>query len=149
MRNFGRAVIATAAVALVVGATGVHAEEWEWEIAPYAWLSDVGVDVSLNETDIASVTVDFSDLLDKADLLRSGLLESDRKDVGADIRAVEDLIGSGEEKTRTGTSASRGRKRATAASLPAAPAGGTASPSLSRGLGADAGISFPIRPSMP
>jgi len=50
-----------------IAAPGAHAGEWEWEIVPYAWLSDVGVDVSLNESDIADTTVDFSDIIDKAD----------------------------------------------------------------------------------
>jgi hypothetical protein len=43
---------------LIAGAPRVHAGEWEWEIAPYIWFTDVGVDVSLNETDIAGTTVE-------------------------------------------------------------------------------------------
>jgi len=55
-------------IAVLFGAPGAHAGEWKWEIAPYAWISDVGVDVSLNETDIGGTTIDFKDILDKADL---------------------------------------------------------------------------------
>jgi hypothetical protein len=60
-----------AALAVVVvflaGAPGAHAGEWEWEIAPYVWMADVGVDISLNETDIVDTTIDFSDILDNAE----------------------------------------------------------------------------------
>ena len=45
-------------VAVLAVAPGTHAGEWEWEIAPYIWFTDVGVDVSLNETDIAGTTID-------------------------------------------------------------------------------------------
>ena len=53
-------------VIVLVGAPGAHASDWEWEITPYAWMPDIGVDVSLNETDIADTTIDFSDIIDKA-----------------------------------------------------------------------------------
>ncbi len=53
------------AVALA-GAPEAQAGEWKWEIVPYAWMADVGVDISLNETDIGT-TVDFSDVIEKLD----------------------------------------------------------------------------------
>jgi len=53
---------------LIAGTPGVHAGEWEWEIAPYIWFTDVRADVSLNETDILSETIDFSNIIDEADL---------------------------------------------------------------------------------
>ncbi len=55
-------------VVVLAFAPGAHAGEWKWEIAPYVWFTDVGVDVSLNETDIVATTIDFGDIIDKADL---------------------------------------------------------------------------------
>ncbi len=69
-RPLSFAALGVVVVVLAV-APGTHAGEWEWEIAPYIWFTDVGVDVSLNETDIAGTTIDFSDIIDKADLGRS------------------------------------------------------------------------------
>ena len=46
---------------------GARADEWKWEVIPFLWAPDVGVDVSLNETDI-SPTVDFGEILERTDI---------------------------------------------------------------------------------
>jgi hypothetical protein len=69
--SFRRVAVAAAVIAIVAlaGAPGARAAEWEWEIVPYAWAADVGVDVSLYEEDIADTTIDFTDVLDKSDFV--------------------------------------------------------------------------------
>jgi hypothetical protein len=41
--------------------------EIEWEIAPYIWAADVGLDTTINGDPVLGVTVPFSDLVDKLD----------------------------------------------------------------------------------
>ena len=56
-------------VALIAPA-GASADggEWEWELTPFLWASDISLNLSVNDTDVANVEVDFSDLVDKLDL---------------------------------------------------------------------------------
>ena len=62
-------IATTLSIALfLAGVPGAHAGEWEWEVVPYIWAPDIGVDISLNETDILSTTFEFSDMVDKVDL---------------------------------------------------------------------------------
>lgn len=49
-------------------ASALHAQSsWQWEITPYLWGSDIGLDVSINDEPVLGGTVSFSDLVDKLD----------------------------------------------------------------------------------
>ena len=50
---------------LISFAMPVHADEAEWLVAPYAWLSDVSFDQSVD--DGASGNISGKDLIDKSD----------------------------------------------------------------------------------
>ena len=52
---------------LVVGPAAL-AGEWKWELTPYLWGSDVSLDATVNDSLVASTTVDVSDLVDKLDI---------------------------------------------------------------------------------
>jgi hypothetical protein len=43
------------------------AEKWEWTLAPYLWLSDVGMDVAIDSEPVIGADIEFSDLIDKVD----------------------------------------------------------------------------------
>jgi hypothetical protein len=70
MRNRSSLLVMVLLIAVMPNAAPIaHAAEWEWEIVPYGWLADLGVDVSLNESDIVDGTIDFSDIIDNADFV--------------------------------------------------------------------------------
>jgi hypothetical protein len=61
-----RAARTTAAAVLILGAsTGIaRAGNWQWTVTPYAWLTDVGADVSLDGREVVDETIPVSDLLE-------------------------------------------------------------------------------------
>jgi hypothetical protein len=61
-------LLALAVVVFLAGAPGAHASEWEWEIIPYVFVADVGLDASLNEADIVDTTIDFGDILSNTEV---------------------------------------------------------------------------------
>ena len=85
-------------VAALVASVGyAAADEWDWSIAPYLWLSDASVDVNVNGTDLIDNKTDFNNILDDADFAlmfhaegrkgRGGLLlDFITVDLGDDLR---------------------------------------------------------------
>ena len=59
-----------ALMAGLVGSTVTSAGdgEWQWELTPYVWATDVSLDITVNDMDVASVEVPFGDLVDSLDL---------------------------------------------------------------------------------
>ena len=53
--------------ALLFGARPAAASDWNWSVTPYFWLSDIGVDVEVNDRQVADVTVDISNILEHTD----------------------------------------------------------------------------------
>jgi hypothetical protein len=53
--------------ALVVGALlfadqAAAADKWKWTVIPYLWLTDLGIDVSINDRQVVDRTIDIKDL---------------------------------------------------------------------------------------
>jgi hypothetical protein len=71
---------------LVIPAS-VNASDWSWNLTPYVWGSDVTLDAEVNDQEIISGEVDFSDLIDDADFAIMAHLEGkrDRFGVFADL----------------------------------------------------------------
>ncbi|HXI02249.1 MAG TPA: hypothetical protein VNI57_03650 [Candidatus Saccharimonadales bacterium] len=59
-----------------IGSTPTTAGEWKWSLTPYVWATDVGVDVSLDDRQVVSKTLRFSDLLDGIDAAAQGHVEA-------------------------------------------------------------------------
>ena len=63
-KNQGRAGIAIATLALATSMTARAEEGWTWNVEPYLWATDVGVDVAISDREIVDETIPFEDLLD-------------------------------------------------------------------------------------
>lgn len=66
-------------VAAALVTSTVHASEsqgWRWSITPYAWATDVGVDVSLDGRQVVSETIPVEDLLEDIDATFQGRIEA-------------------------------------------------------------------------
>ncbi len=46
-----------------------NAEEWEWSVTPYLFMSQVSADVSVNDREFLDETVDLSELVDRLDFV--------------------------------------------------------------------------------
>lgn len=55
------------ALAVLMVPAALSAQEWEWDITPYAWAADIGLDARINEREILDAEVEFTDLLDDVD----------------------------------------------------------------------------------
>ena len=64
-------LLRTPVLALLACAVGLpattQAKDWEWTVAPYFWVADVGMDLTLNGEPALGTTVPFSDIIDKLD----------------------------------------------------------------------------------
>lgn len=70
------ALTTTLLLAATLGVTsGAAADELEWTIAPYVWLADTGLDVTINDDPVLGTTVPFRDLVDKLDTAIMGHAE--------------------------------------------------------------------------
>ncbi len=80
-----------AGLALVAGLISLpslsHAEGLKWTIAPYAWASDVGLDVLVNSDPLIGTSVPFNNLVDKLDGAFMGRVEMRADKFGAFIDA--------------------------------------------------------------
>ena len=45
------------------------AAEWKWTLTPYIWLTDVGIDVSINERQVVNTTIDVKDLAEDLEMI--------------------------------------------------------------------------------
>lgn len=61
-----RAAAGGAALALLLcgGAGAAHAGDWSWSLTPYAWLTDVGVNVTLDGRDVVDEQIPVGDLIE-------------------------------------------------------------------------------------
>jgi hypothetical protein len=67
-----------ALVAAAFGLSPAAASEWEWVVAPYAWLTDVSTDFSINDQDVLENEVDVEDILDDLDFSLQMRVEGQR-----------------------------------------------------------------------
>lgn len=68
-RNLKTLAGALATTGALLAATPATASDWAWSVTPYAWFSDVGADVSINDKDFVDSKTDVSDILDDTDFL--------------------------------------------------------------------------------
>ena len=54
-------------IAALAGASNSHAQALEWQVAPYLWAANVGLDMDINGDPVLGVDVPFNDLVDKLD----------------------------------------------------------------------------------
>lgn len=43
------------------------AEDWNWSVVPYAWATDIGLDLFVNDDPVVGADISFSDLMEKRD----------------------------------------------------------------------------------
>ncbi|HEV8579498.1 MAG TPA: hypothetical protein VGX68_10500 [Thermoanaerobaculia bacterium] len=63
---------------LLCGAAEAAASDWQWSITPYAWATDVGVDVTLDDRKVLDKTIEFEDLLEDLDTAAQVHIEAQR-----------------------------------------------------------------------
>jgi len=61
---------------LLCGAATANADGWSWSVTPYAWATDVGVDMRLAGRKVVDETIPVSDLLEDLDTMVSLRLEA-------------------------------------------------------------------------
>ena len=79
------------ALALLAIPATASASGWSWSLTPYAWLTEVNLDVNVNEQRVIDGQVDFKDLLDDTDFALMIHLEGRRGKHGlfADLYTVD------------------------------------------------------------
>ncbi len=65
--RFGKLVLFSLILAAVC-APCAQAGDWEWELVPYLWGPDASLGVSVNDTQVASATLSFADLVDSLEI---------------------------------------------------------------------------------
>jgi hypothetical protein len=79
----GRSLVPAVLVCLLaLLPSAARAGEWEWELSPYVWATDVTFDTSVNDSSVVDTEADFSDLIDKVDVGAIVRFEGSRDRVG-------------------------------------------------------------------
>jgi len=63
---------------LLCGAAAAGASDWKWSITPYAWATNVGVDVSIDNRQVLDKEIEFADLLEDLDTVTQVHVEAQR-----------------------------------------------------------------------
>lgn len=81
-RRFTRRFIATCAMAsataLQLAAGAAHASDWKWTVTPYAWATDVGVRVEVEDRAVVDETISIADLMEDLDTIAQVRLEAQK-----------------------------------------------------------------------
>jgi hypothetical protein len=78
---------------------GVGAADWEWTIAPYAWATDVSLDLSANNEPVLGADIGVSDILDKTDFVAMLHFEGRRGRAGFFVDGL--YLSTSDEQTTT------------------------------------------------
>jgi hypothetical protein len=71
------------AAALALGtATTAQAGDWRWTLTPYAWATDVGVDVAIGDETLVDEEISVQELLEDIDTLFQARLETQKGELG-------------------------------------------------------------------
>lgn len=71
--------IAVLLAALVVAVTApAAASEWKWSVTPYAWATDVGIDVEVADAQLVDETISVEELLEDLDTIAQVRLEAQK-----------------------------------------------------------------------
>ncbi|MGE0455053.1 MAG: hypothetical protein AB7O37_08890 [Vicinamibacteria bacterium] len=93
-RFSSRAAVPLAALALA-GAPCASAGEWKWAVTPYAWATDVGADVELDDRQLVDTTIPVTELIGALDATAQVQVEAQHGEHGLlldlfDVRLSED-----------------------------------------------------------
>lgn len=83
------------ATVLLCGAAEAGASDWKWSVTPYAWATDVGVDVTLDDRQVLDKEIAFTDLLEDLETIAQVHIEAQRGAHGVmfdlfDVQLAED-----------------------------------------------------------
>jgi hypothetical protein len=71
--------LAAAVAALSFAAvSSAAASEWKWSVTPYAWATDVGIDVEVDDRQLVDETIAIEDLLEDLDTIAQVRLEAQK-----------------------------------------------------------------------
>lgn len=65
-----------AATALFFTAGTAHASDWKWSVTPYAWATDVGVRVDVDDRSVVDETISIADLMEDLDTIAQVRVEA-------------------------------------------------------------------------
>lgn len=85
MKRFTLSVTAVTLLAL----SGMARAQTEWQVAPYLWMADVGLDVAINDRELGA-TVPFSDIVDKLD--GAFMIRVEGRSAGSGVGGFFDMI---------------------------------------------------------
>lgn len=77
MNRAPKSAVALAALAFA-GASSVSAADWQWSLTPYAWATEVGVDVRVDDRQLVDETISVEDLLEDLETVAQVRLEAQR-----------------------------------------------------------------------
>ncbi len=66
-RRRGRLLAVLTFAAALIPAAAAQASPWQWSVTPYMWLSEIGVDASINDQEVLEREADLADVLDDLD----------------------------------------------------------------------------------
>lgn len=52
----------------VVAGAPAYADDWQWTLTPYIWAADLGVDVTIRDTQVVDTEIAFDDLLENIEI---------------------------------------------------------------------------------
>jgi len=70
--------LAAFATLSATGATTAFASDWKWSVTPYAWATDVGIDVKVADRQLVDETISVQDLLEDLDTIAQVRLEAQK-----------------------------------------------------------------------
>lgn len=76
IRRFASPFVAAVAAALLCAADAAQARDWKWSVTPYAWATDVGVRVDVNDRAVVDETISIADLMEDLDTIAQVRVEA-------------------------------------------------------------------------
>lgn len=64
------------AISLAALSGAAHAADWQWTLTPYAWLTDVGLEVNLAGREVVEGTIPVGDLIEDLEMIFQGRVEA-------------------------------------------------------------------------
>ena len=77
-----RLMLAAAAALVVAGNGAANASEWKWTVTPYAWATDVAIDVAIDDQQVLEEEISVQELLESVDTLAQVRLEAQHGEIG-------------------------------------------------------------------
>lgn len=74
--------LAALALLPMTGPASAQDDGWHWDLTPYAWATDVGIDTQLGGRQVVDATIPVEDLIDDIDLTFQGRVEAQHGEHG-------------------------------------------------------------------